>query len=57
VKPRKIMIKSVQRPGTLADFFQSNGVPQKQMAEMALLNNMELSANVQTGKLIKIIGE
>jgi len=57
VKPKKVMIKSVQRPGTLADVFQSFGVPQKQMAEMALLNNMELTANLQTGKLVKIIGE
>lgn len=57
VKPKKVMIKSVQRQGTLAEVFQSFGVPQKQMAELALLNNMELTGTVQAGKLIKIIGE
>ncbi|HBH85220.1 MAG TPA: peptidase M48 [Bacteroidales bacterium] len=57
VKPKKVMVKKVQRSGTLADAFQSLGVQQKQMNEFALLNNMELTDKLQAGKLIKIIGE
>ena len=57
VKPKKIMVKKVQRAGTLADAFNSFGAQQKQMDELALLNNMELTDRVQAGKLIKIIGE
>ncbi|MBN2481695.1 MAG: M48 family metalloprotease [Bacteroidales bacterium] len=57
VKPKKILVRSVQRSGTLADAFRYYGVPQSQMAEFALLNNMELTDRVQSGKMIKIIGE
>lgn len=57
VKPKKVLVKKVQRSGTLADAFQNLGVQQKQMDEFALLNNMELTDKLQAGKLIKIIGE
>lgn len=57
VRPKRIKIKSVQRSGTLADAFNYYKVPQKQVNELALLNNMELSDKVQKGKLIKIIGD
>lgn len=57
VKPSKILVKSVQRAGTLSDVFTYYGVPQDRMAELAFLNNMELSDKVPAGKLIKIIGE
>ena len=57
VKPKKVLVKKVQRSGTLADAFQYLGVQQKQMDEFALLNNMELTDKLQAGKLIKIIGE
>jgi predicted Zn-dependent protease len=57
VKPKKIMVKKVQRSGTLTDAFNYFGVQQKQMAELALLNNLELTDKVQAGKLIKIIGQ
>jgi predicted Zn-dependent protease len=57
VKPRKVIVKSVTRAGTLADAFQSFGVKQAQMKEFALLNNMELTDKVQAGKLVKVIGE
>ena len=50
-------MKSVQRSGTLADAFRYYGVSQNQMADFALLNNMELTDRVQPGKLIKIVGE
>jgi predicted Zn-dependent protease len=57
VKPKKVYVKKVQRTGTLASAFTSYGVPQDKMNEFALLNNLELTDQVQAGKLIKIIGE
>lgn len=57
VKPKRIRVKRIQQNGTLADAFRYFGVPQSQMNELALLNNLELSDRVQSGKLIKVIGE
>lgn len=57
VKPKRIHVVKVQKPGTLADAFNYYKVPQKQFNELALLNDIELTGQVQTGKLIKIIGE
>ena len=57
VKPKRIRVVNVQRTGTLANVFSYYGVPQTQMSSLALLNNMELTDQVQAGKLIKIIGE
>lgn len=56
VQPKRIKIQSVQRTGSLADAFKYFGVPQNQVDELALLNNLELSEKVARGKLIKIIG-
>ena len=55
VKPKRIKIQSVRRSGTLADAFNYFGVPQAQMDELALLNDMALTDKVSQGKLIKII--
>jgi predicted Zn-dependent protease len=57
VKPKRVRIKKVQQNGTLADAFRYFGVPQSQMNELALLNNLELTERIQSGKLLKIIGE
>jgi len=57
VKPRRVQVKRVQRTGTLANAFNYYGVSQAMMQELALLNNLELTDQVQAGKLIKIIGE
>jgi predicted Zn-dependent protease len=57
VKPKKVIIKTVTKPGTLSQLFTSYGVPQKMMAELALLNNLELTSQVPAGKMIKIVGE
>jgi predicted Zn-dependent protease len=57
IRPKRILIKKVQRTGTLADAFAYYGVKQDKRAELALLNNLELADKVQAGKLIKIIGE
>jgi predicted Zn-dependent protease len=57
VKPKKVEIVKVQRAGTLSDAFVYYRVPQKQYNELALLNDIELTDQIQVGKLIKIIGE
>lgn len=57
VQPARIRVKKVQQSGTLADAFRYFGVPQSQMNELALLNNLELNDRVQSGKLIKITGK
>jgi predicted Zn-dependent protease len=57
VKPKRILVKKVERAGTLNDAFTSFGVQKNQYDELALLNDMELADKVKVGKLIKIIGE
>jgi len=57
VKPKRILIKKVNRAGSLEDAFAYYGMKKDQMQELALLNNLELTDQVQAGKLIKIIGE
>lgn len=57
VKPKRIYVKAVQRTGTLANAFTTFGMKQEIMEELALLNNMELTDQVQAGKLIKIVAE
>ena len=55
-KPERILVKRVQQTGTLADAFRYYGVQQDKMQELALLNNLELTDRLQSGKLIKITG-
>ncbi len=57
VKPQRIYVKAVQRSGSLANAFTAFGMKQEMMNELALLNNMELTDQVQAGKLIKIVAE
>lgn len=57
VKPKKIIIRQVQSSGTLSGVLKSFGVQQNMMEELALLNNLTLTDQVQKGKLIKIVGE
>lgn len=56
-KPKKILVRRVQRTGTLANALTYYGMPQAMMEELALLNNLELNTQVAAGKLIKIVGE
>jgi predicted Zn-dependent protease len=55
-KPVRILVRRVQQSGTLAEAFRYYGVQQDKMQELALLNNLELTDRVQSGKLIKITG-
>ena len=48
-------IKILDSP--VVNAFTYYGMKQDQMKELALLNNLELTDQVQAGKLIKIIGE
>jgi len=57
VKPKRIKIVQTPAAGTLSQTFKSLKVPDSQMKELALLNNIELTDQVAKGKLIKIIGE
>jgi predicted Zn-dependent protease len=57
VKPKKVQVVKVQRAGTLADAFSYYRVSQDKQAELALLNDLELTDQVPVGKLIKVIGE
>jgi len=57
VKPKRINVVTAQRTGPLSDVFAYYRVPQTQYKELSLLNDLELTDQVQVGKLIKIIGE
>jgi predicted Zn-dependent protease len=57
VKPKKIMVRAASDPGSLSQVLASLGVPEKDMKELALLNNMELTDKVDKGRLLKLIGE
>lgn len=55
VKPKKIAVKTVNTGGSVSQVLSSLGVPQAQLKEVALLNNMELKDNVKPGTMIKTI--
>jgi predicted Zn-dependent protease len=57
VKPKRIKIYAIKNPQTLADVFKNQKVAPDKMKELALLNNLELTDNVEKGRLIKLIGE
>ena len=57
VEPTRLLIKSVQRSGTLETALKYYGVPHDKLAEVALLNNIELNSRVEAGKSIKVIGK
>ncbi len=57
VKPKRVLVRQVQRTGTFADALRYFNVPQGKYNELALLNDLELTEQVQSGKLIKIIGD
>ncbi len=57
VKPKRISVRQVKQSGTVAEAFRSFGIPQNQMGDLALLNNLELTDRVQAGKLLKTISE
>lgn len=54
VKPERIQVVSVKQTGSLANAFQSFGVPSNRHKELAIVNGMELNASVTSGQKIKI---
>jgi len=56
-QPMRIRVREVPQTGTLAEAFKRLGVQQDKMEELALLNNLELNDQVQSGRLIKTISE
>jgi predicted Zn-dependent protease len=55
VQPKRIKIVAVQRTGTLNEVLTGLKMSQTQMDNLALLNNLALTSQVEKGKLIKII--
>lgn len=55
VRPKTINVKPVNTGGSVSQALTSLGVPQNQLREVALLNNMELKDNIKPGTLIKTI--
>ncbi len=55
VYPEKIDVQTVKISGTLQQVLQRYGVPQDRMEEMALLNSMQLTDQVQKGSMIKTV--
>ena len=54
-KPDRIKVGSVQRAGTLSSVLQSYGMPNDKMAELSLINGMQLNDQVKGGSLIKSV--
>lgn len=57
VMPKKILVKSVPKAGTVSEAFKALGVSSGKMNEVALLNNLSLTDRVDAGRLVKVIGE
>jgi predicted Zn-dependent protease len=57
VTPNKILVRPVTKAGTAAQAFTALGVTQDKLADIALLNNMELTDKVAVGKMVKIVGK
>lgn len=56
-KPDRIRVKSVPRDMTLSKALRLFGVPQKDLSNIAILNNMKLDENVKAGTLLKTVSK
>lgn len=56
-QPVRLRVREVKQSATLAEALRSLGVPQGQLEEMALLNNLDLNDRVQSGRLLKTLSE
>lgn len=57
VRPKKIVVKPAITGGSVGQVLSGMGVPQDQLKEVALLNNLNPKDNIPAGKLIKTIGQ
>lgn len=55
VVPERIKVVKVKSSGTLANALSAYGVPTNRQKELAVVNGMELNAQVNSGQMIKII--
>lgn len=56
-QPERIRIKTVQSSGTLQQTLKDYNMPDSKLADLAILNGMELNARVEKGMLIKTLGK
>lgn len=56
-QPVRIRVKTVQRNGTLRDALKENGQADNKLDEIAIINGMDLTAQVTKGMLIKTLGK
>jgi predicted Zn-dependent protease len=55
VKPDRLRIRATQTADTLENAFRSFGVPNDQMAQLALLNGRQLNDKIPANTLIKVV--
>ena len=56
-QPEHVRIKKLRYRSNLSKALTDNGVPQKRLEEMAILNGMQLNEQVDAGSLIKVVGK
>lgn len=56
-QPERIRIKKLALRSNLRQALTTNGVPEKRLEELAILNGMELNEQVNAGSLIKLVGK
>lgn len=56
-KPERIRIKTIVAPTTLRQALLSFNQPEKKLEELAILNGMQLTDNLDKGMMIKTIGQ
>ncbi|MCC3155434.1 M48 family metalloprotease [Hymenobacter sp. BT770] len=56
-QPERIRVKKLALRSNLSQALTSNGVPEKRLEEMAILNGMQLNEQVNAGSLIKVVGK
>ena len=56
-QPERIHIKKLALRSNLSQALTSNGVTEKRLEEMAILNGMQLNEQVNAGSLIKVVGK
>jgi predicted Zn-dependent protease len=55
-QPERIRVRPAPTTGTLQQELSALGVPQARLNEMAIVNGMNLTTQVQAGTLIKVLG-
>jgi predicted Zn-dependent protease len=56
-QPEHVRVKTLKLRSSLSQALKSNGVPDKRLEEMAILNGMQLNEQVNAGSLIKVVGK